>query len=291
MPWLQLHIETQSEHVTQLSDVLSELGAISVTWQDNADDPFYEPPPGETPIWPYTLVVALFDVESDMQAIQGSLTKQFSKQVLENLKLEALEDKDWVRNSMDQFEPLPFGNRLWIVPSWHAPPHADAVNILLDPGLAFGTGTHATTAMCLRWLDEHVPLHKTVVDYGCGSGVLGIAAGLLGAKEIYAVDNDSQALLATDENADKNQVECLSSWLPEELPPLQVDLLLANILAGPLQQLESTFTTLMKPGAQLVLSGILNTQATTVLEHYRGHFDMAIYAEQDEWVCLAGTKK
>ncbi|KZY88469.1 ribosomal protein L11 methyltransferase, partial [Oleiphilus sp. HI0072] len=214
------------------------------------------------------------------------------------LRFEILENEDWTRKWIDNFKPIQFGRRLWICPSWHDIPEPNAVNLMLDPGLAFGTGTHPTTALCLKWLDAYALNddglnNKTVVDFGCGSGILGLAALLLGAKSVVGIDNDPQALLATQDNAKRNEVEAqqFPVYLPEDSPKDQVDLVLANILAQPLHDLRSNIAALVKPKGKLILSGILEHQAAALVHDYEEWFEMDKPQLEDGWVCLTGTKK
>ncbi|THF53551.1 MAG: 50S ribosomal protein L11 methyltransferase, partial [Methylophaga nitratireducenticrescens] len=253
MAWIQLIFTSSPQQAEALSDALSECGAAAVTFQDNADQPIYEPAIGETPLWSATSVIALFDAETDTDMLLASLKSLISD--LPDCRIEAVEDKDWEREWMDNFKPICFGEKLWIVPSWHQPPQPEAINILLDPGLAFGTGTHPTTALCLQWLDQADLTGKTVIDYGCGSGILAIAAALLGANKIIGVDTDPQALEATQANAQRNGV-IIETYLPQHCPTIECDLLLANILAGPLLELMPRFLELTRPQSQLVLSGL-----------------------------------
>jgi len=291
MPWLQLELESTPETAERLSDLLSAGGACAVTLQDAADQPLFEPPHGATPLWGATRVVGLFEADADIQAVLAALETALAPAPLPAWHLNPLEDRDWVRAWMDDFRPMRFGERLWIIPGETAPPDPGAVNIRLDPGLAFGTGTHPTTAMCLRWLDAHPPREQTVIDYGCGSGILAIAAARLGARKVDAVDNDPQALLATADNALRNAVaERISTYLPDEFPPETEDLLLANILAGPLVSLAPRFADRVRPGGGLVLSGILAGQAEAVCEAYAGAFDIAQVEQEEDWVCLAGRR-
>ncbi len=292
MPWLQLTLETSPEDAERIADGLSELGASAVTLQDGADQPLYEPPPGATPLWSDTRVIGLFAADCDPQAITAQLSERLALDPLPPWRVAPLEDKDWERAWMDRFQPMRFGERLWIVPSWHAAVDEAAVNILLDPGLAFGTGTHPTTALCLEWLDAHGAAHDEVIDYGCGSGILAVAALKLGAGHVWAVDNDPQALIASRDNARKNGVENrLDVVAPEALPALQTPLLLANILAQPLMSLAETFADHVAPGGHVVLSGILAEQADEVAAHYRPWFDMDPAVQREEWVRLSGTRR
>jgi len=287
MAWIQLIFTSSPQQAEALSDALSECGSAAVTFQDNADQPIYEPAIGETPLWSATSVIALFDAETDTEALLTALRSQIGE--LPDCRIEAVEDKDWEREWMDNFKPICFGNKLWIVPSWHEPPQPDAVNILLDPGLAFGTGTHPTTALCLQWLDQADLTGKTVIDYGCGSGILAIAAALLGAEKVIGVDTDPQALEATQANAQRNGV-IIETYLPQHCPTIECDLLLANILAGPLMELMPRFLELTRPQTQLVLSGILDVQADTVSQHYQAEFEMNKAVVHEEWVRLSGVR-
>jgi ribosomal protein L11 methyltransferase len=292
MPWLQLELEANPANAEHLSELLQAAGAGAVTLQDMADEPLFEPPPGATPLWNSTRVTGLFAADTDIPAILASLEQQLEPAPLPPWHLNPLEDRDWIRAWMDNFQPMQFGKQLWICPSGFTPPVPEAINIQLDPGLAFGTGTHPTTAMCLRWLDAHPPRDMRVIDYGCGSGILGIAACKLGARQVIAVDTDPQALLATQANAEKNHVaDCIQAYLPADFLPEPVPLLLANILAGPLHSLAPHFAELVTPGGQLVLSGILTEQAEELRHQYQAAFDIKLVAQQEEWVCLAGQRR
>ncbi|PCJ29386.1 MAG: 50S ribosomal protein L11 methyltransferase [Gammaproteobacteria bacterium] len=290
MAWIQFIFDSTPDKADALSDILSECGASAVTFQDNADQPIYEPEIGTTPLWAATNVVALFDAETDTDIINNMLTHMLAPKPVPKFRVEAVEDKDWVREWMDNFHPMSFGERLWICPSWHTPPEKDAVNIMLDPGLAFGTGTHPTTALCLNWLDQADVKGKVVIDYGCGSGILAIAAALLGAKQVIGVDTDPQALEATQANAQRNGVT-IETYLPDDCPDTVSDLLLANILAGPLQSLFGRLSSLTKAGAPIVLSGILDVQADDVSQTYQQDFDMQAAVIKGEWVRLVGQKR
>lgn len=290
MAWIQFIFDSTPDFADQLSDVLSECGSAAVTFQDNADQPLFEPPIGTTPLWAATRVIALFEADVDTDAIVEMASQLLAPAKLPAYKIEAVEDKDWEREWMDNFHPLCFGEKLWIVPSWHTPPQPRAMNILLDPGLAFGTGTHPTTALCLNWLDQADVKDKYVIDYGCGSGILAIAAALLGAKKVIGIDIDPQALEATQENAKRNGVT-IDTYLPENMPDLApCDLLLANILAGPLQSFAEYFSTIAKPNADLVLSGILAEQAQDVSGSYAPWFEMDEPVQKEEWIRLTGRR-
>lgn len=292
MPWIQLKINTQAEHAQQIGDMLSANGAQAVTFVDAKDTPIYEPKLGEVIVWPDTQVVGLYDAEFDMARVVKQLEKS---KVLGNdfsHKLDQLEDKDWEREWMDNFHPVQFGKKLWICPSWRDVPDPKAVNVMLDPGLAFGTGTHPTTSLCLKWLDSVELENKTVVDFGCGSGILGIAALKLGAVHMHGIDIDPQALLASEDNAGRNNVEDkISVYLPKDQPKLQADLVLANILAAPLRELRPIITDYCKSGGKLVLSGILATQADEINTLYAADFEMEDIAIEGEWARVSGRRR
>ena len=291
MAWLQLIIPTSETEADQLSDALMQQGAVSVTLQDMQDIPVLEPLPGTTPMWPQTRVVGLFEASEDLKHVITKVEQQLRKKI-PDWKAEQLEDKDWIRAWMDDFKPMQFGEKLWVVPSTFDPPQPDAANILLDPGLAFGTGTHPTTSMCLEWLDANPPTGKDIIDFGCGSGILAIGALLLGARHAETIDLDPQALLATRDNAEKNNVaDKIRTYLPKEFPKQQTTLLLANILATPLIELAPYFAELTASQGQIVLSGILAQQAEQVLAAYQTNFDIKIWKQQDDWVCLAGVRR
>jgi ribosomal protein L11 methyltransferase len=292
MSWIQVLFDTSADEAPRLADILEELGADAVSFFDAEDQPLYEPPLGTTPLWSRTRVSGLFEAGRDMDGIIAEIARQLAPQPLPLHRLEQLADRDWIRAWMDSFKPMRFGERLWIVPSWHQPPEATGVNILLDPGLAFGTGTHPTTRLCLEWLDAHAPEGQQVIDYGCGSGILAIAAALLGAGQVWATDNDPQALIATNENAERNQVVArIHATLPNEEPQQPADVLLANILAGPLVTLAPRFGRLLRPGGALVLSGILADQAEEVRDAYLAEFHMDPPQLLDGWVRLTGTRR
>lgn len=289
MPWLELRIDSNRNGAPAIEDALIACGALSVTLQDNADQPIFEPALGETPLWQDTRVVGLFEADADTQDITRRL--QLPADIAHAWHV--LEDKDWEREWMSRYQPIQCGANLWICPSWIAPPDPTATNILLDPGLAFGTGTHPTTFLCLQWLSEQEVQGRKVVDYGCGSGILGIAALLLGAQCVTGVDIDPQALLATQDNAERNGIakHRLPVYFPNRAPTDASDVVLANILAGPLVELSMTLGPLLKPGGLLCLSGILHTQAQSVMEAYAPFIDFDPVRQKEEWVCLSGQKK
>lgn len=294
MPWIQIKLNATNQNAEQIGDMLmEETGALSVTFLDAQDTPVFEPLPGETRLWGDTDILALYDAETDTAQVlaqikaSGMLDEQFA------YKVEQLEDKDWEREWMDNFHPMQFGQRLWICPSWREIPDPDAVNVMLDPGLAFGTGTHPTTALCLEWLEALDLAGKTVIDFGCGSGILAIAAIKLGASKVIGIDIDPQALQASRENAKRNGVEdLLELFLPQNQPEnLQADVVVANILAGPLRELSPVIQSLVKPQGLLAMSGVLDTQAEDVSGYYCNTFDLDPIAEQCEWCRISGRKK
>ena len=287
MPWIQLRINTTNDLAEQISEQLEESGAVSVTFQDTYDNPVFEPLPGETKLWGNTDVVGLYDAQTDIAELQAILNlDQYS------YKIEQLEDKDWEREWMDNFHPMQFGKRLWICPSWRDIPDPNAVNVMLDPGLAFGTGTHPTTALCLTWLDSLDLNNKIVIDYGCGSGILAIAALKLGAERVIGIDIDPQAIQASRDNAERNNVsQKIELYLAQDLPDnLQADVVIANILAGPLKELAPQISKLVKTDGKLGLSGILANQSQSVCEAYKSQFELDPVIEQEEWCRITGKK-
>ena len=293
MLWQQLSLVAGECDPQTLAAFFEQQGALSVTFLDAADQPLFEPDPGSTPLWSSTRVTALFDASADVRAIRGALVTAFGERVSGSFQQETLQDRDWERVWLDDFRPMQFGQRLWICPAGQRPAHSDAAVIIdLDPGLAFGTGTHATTALCLQWLDAHPPVGQQVLDFGCGSGILAIAALKLGAAMVQATDIDEQALLAARDNARRNAVDKnLHACLPEQLPPGSFDLVLANILANPLMQLAQQLAQRVRPGGQLVLSGILSAQAGEVRACYRQWFSLSETQALDGWVRLHGVRR
>ncbi|ENM5735749.1 50S ribosomal protein L11 methyltransferase [Vibrio mimicus] len=293
MPWIQIKLNATNDNAEAIGDMLmEETGAVSVTFLDAKDTPVFEPLPGETRLWGDTDVVALYEADMDTSLILQQI--KASNMLAEGFahKVEQVEDKDWEREWMDNFHPMQFGRRLWICPSWREVPDPQAVNVMLDPGLAFGTGTHPTTALCLEWLDNLDLTGKTVIDFGCGSGILAIAAIKLGAAKVIGIDIDPQALLASKDNAARNGVEDqIEVYLPKDQPEgLVADVVVANILAGPLRELSPIIKGLLKPGGQLAISGILDTQAESVAEFYRDDLELDPIAEKSEWCRISGRK-
>jgi len=292
MPWQQLSLETGGLNPQQLSTFFEEQGALSVSFEDAADQPLFEPDPGTTPLWSATRITALFEATADLSVLKQRLVSTFGATLVARLHEDTLQDQDWERVWLDQFHPMQLGRRLWICPAGQRPAYdKDAVLIDLDPGLAFGTGTHATTALCLQWLDGHPPVNQQVLDFGCGSGILAIAALKLGAAAAWGVDIDEQALWASRENAARNGVDAgLMTALPAALPDQCFDLLLANILANPLIDLAPRLARLVRAGGDLVLSGVLAEQADAVCTAYERWFSLSETADRDGWVRLHGVR-
>ncbi len=290
MPHLQLTIDLGSRDPTPYEDALFGLGAVSVTLEDAADDPVLEPAPGATPLWPTVVVKALFRADTDAAALARAIEQTFADGP--QPRLETLADKAWEREWLKDFRPMRFGRRLWVCPGGMPAPDPDAIRIDLDPGLAFGTGTHPTTALCLDWLDAQDVVGRRVVDYGCGSGILAIAAARLGASSVRAVDIDPQALIATFDNATRNGVaDRLVITRDPALDAASADLLVANILAGPLVELAPRFAQAVRAGGMLALSGLLAEQVDTVTAAYRPWFDIVTAATREGWALLAGQRR
>lgn len=289
VPHLQMTLDLGSRDPGPYEEALFALGAVSVTLEDAADDPVLEPAPGETPLWPTVVVKALFDAEADRDALAAALADAIPGAPA--ARIELLPDRAWEREWLKDFRPMRFGRRLWVCPGGMAPDAADALCIELDPGLAFGSGTHPTTALCLEWLEATDVEGRDVVDYGCGSGILAIAAASLGAAAVRAVDIDPQALLATQENAARNRVSDRISTTGEcGLPDAGADVVLANILAGPLIELAPRLGLAVRHGGAIALSGILIGQADAVTAAYRPWFDIALAATRDGWALLTGVR-
>ncbi len=284
--WIEIKLRCSAATADTISDLLEQLGALAVTYQDAEDSPILEPRPGERRLWPSTEVTGLFAVGTDPQPVVHTL-----QQILGDnfpLGVVSLQEQDWIRAWMDQFKPMRFGRRLWICPSWHQVPDENAVTVMLDPGLAFGTGTHPTTALCLQWLDSLDLQGRTVLDYGCGSGILAVAALKLGATHAYGVDIDPQAVTASRDNAGRNHIaERLTLSDGSDgvvIPPCTAAV--ANILAGPLAELEPQIAALTASGAPLALSGILQEQAEEVIAAYERDFVLTGQEVKDGWIRL-----
>lgn len=305
MPWQQLNFQCPKADTELAEALLMHAGALSILLNDAGDQPLFEPLPGQSPLWDNVIISGIFAIPTDKlnePADFENLAQQIASRLNTNrVWTQTLADKDWQREWMQQFQPIHCGEGLWIVPEWLSPPQPSAINIMMDPGLAFGTGYHATTRLCLDWLNQQNLTGKTVIDYGCGSGILGIAALLMGAKQVYAVDIDPQAVLATQQNAKRNQVDDrIKTFLPQEFAKfygqssqLMADLIVANILAKPLIELSDYFVKLLNKNGQIVLSGLLYEQIEQVQTTYAPNFDLdpAYRFDNDEdqhWARLSG---
>lgn len=295
-PLIQAKLTLPFEQADEVSDLLMELGALAVSLEDaNADSEDEQPlfgEPGmepESAAWNLNNVVALFRNKAEGEQIFGEIPAELLGSV--DIDYTEVPQEDWVRLTQSQFDPIPISAHLWIVPSWHEPQKIDdRINLVLDPGLAFGTGSHPTTALCLRWLSEFPLKGLSVLDYGCGSGILGIAALKLGASEAIGVDIDPQAVDSTAYNASNNGVE-MPCGLPDfPLAKREFPVVVANILSNPLKVLAPSLCSHVQAGGQLVLSGVLARQAEEVIAHYRQWINLAVWAERDGWVCLHGQK-
>ena len=297
MNWQQLKIQIVPEHVDFIEPQLLNAGAVSITYLDAEDQPVFQEELDSTPLWDSLVLCALFEEDTELGDLLTWLSGNESIVNRKSLDVEKIEDQAWERSWMDSFSAMQFGESLWICPSWQKPPDPSATNIMLDPGLAFGSGSHATTALCLAWLSTQDLAGKYVVDYGCGSGILAIAAALLGARRIQGVDNDPQAVLATNDNCARNGLVKghIETFLPEEYDAVSslasVDILLANILAEPLHSLASKFASLVKPKGSIVLSGLLAEQADAIIEVYSEWFDMSETVQREDWIRLSGIKR
>ncbi len=291
MPFLELHLRLRASEQPLVEAAIEAQGSLAITLLDAEDVPILEPGVGETPLWPELTLTALFPVEVDKLDLLVALDEDIPAHILHTAKFAHVDDKDWTRVWMDTYQPMQFGKRLWIVPTTHTPPDPDAVNIRLDPGLAFGTGTHPTTAMCLAWLDGLDLQGKTVLDFGCGSGILAIAALKLGAARAYGVDNDPQALIASQENAYRNGVhERFTVLSDKDSAPPPCDVLVANILLPPLLALKKLLAAGCKPGALAAFSGMLAGQDSELVPAYQGYFEGLETLQQGDWIRVAGRR-
>lgn len=300
MAWQQLHIQCEKSQADMTETLMLEAEALSISLDDAGDQPLFEPLPGESPLWDEVIVTGLFNSDVNLETISSEIAQQV---VASRVWVSQVDDKDWSREWMKNYQPIACAGNLWIVPKWLTPPDPQATNIMMDPGLAFGTGYHATTRLCLDWLTEQDLTDKVVIDYGCGSGILGIAALLLGAKQVYAVDIDPQAILATHQNAERNNVQDkLQAFLPDAFKAfcdshdiLPVDMITANILAKPLISLAPYFATLLKPQGHIVLAGLIENQVADVKAGYAPYFMMSdefTFSSQEDrhWHRLSGTR-
>ena len=290
--WQQINCHCNKSFQNEICEYMESADALSITWQDAGDTPVLEPLPGETPLWDDLIITALFAGDTDISALLATLEANKQQWQISRNLTETIKDQDWERAWMDDFHPMQFGENLWIYPSWNEIPDNDSVKIILDPGLAFGSGTHPTTALCLEWLDANPPKGLSVIDYGCGSGILAIAAAKLGAEKILATDIDKQALIATKDNMEKNHIaeDLIETCFPDTLAKEPVDLLIANILSGPLVELAEIFSQLTKANGAIVLSGILEEQTNDIKEAYTPYFNNIIITQKNDWIRVTGIR-
>ena len=294
--WLSVAFATDAEHAEALSDALLARGALSVGVEDadagtERETPqFGEPGHSPAPLWAHSRIVALFDKAADVPLIAAAAAGEAGLGATPPYDITEVAEQDWVRLTQSQFEPIRINERLWIVPSWHEAPDPQAINLELDPGLAFGTGSHPTTRLCLEWLCSHVQAGASVLDYGCGSGILAIAASKLGGARVVGVDIDDNALAAAAGNADRNHATVQLSHSRHPLD-MSFDIVVANILTNPLCVLAPLLTERARPGALIALSGILSAQAEQVRQAYRPAFDLTVWAEREGWILLEGVRK
>ena len=300
MAWLLLKIDATEQNADLISDALMNIGALSASIEDaNADtaaeqaifgEPSSQdiqyPPPG---IWQQNIVTAMFDESIDLDAVVQILRQETGIASFQ-FKTEIIAEQDWVRATQAQFDPIKITDKLWIVPTWHVAPNSDAVNIVLDPGLAFGTGSHPTTSLCLEWLTEQTLNSRSVLDYGCGSGILAIAAKKLDAAQVVGVDIDAQAIIASGYNAQQNQVN-IEFYDANDFSHQQFDLVVANILSSALMVLAPALAKYCKNSGKLALSGILEAQVESLITRYSEWFNMDYPKQKDAWILLTGTKR
>ncbi len=293
MAWWQISVQCEATELDRTEASLLALGAVSITLSDARDEPIYEPLPGDTPVWQHSLVTALFEQERSLENLHNHLLKLLAPHQAASLRKTVVTDQDWERAHLQYSEPIRCGENLWVVPSWIEPPDPGAINIRLDPGLAFGTGDHPTTALCLAWLSDQDLEGKSVIDYGCGSGILAIAARKLGATRVAAIDIDPQALAATRDNMRRNEIDpdSLNICLPEEMDFEPVDLLIANILSGPLVKMTDKFANLVKSNGRILLSGILRSQVNEITCAYQTYFNLDPVSIREEWISISGIRK
>ena len=291
--WQELKIRVASKHALLVEEKLFSNGAAAVTFLDAKNQPIFVEETDRTPLWRDIYIVSLFPQDVNLDPIVHDLGHSQAAINPDEIDNNLVADQDWKSKWMNDIKPQQFGNRLWIYPSWMTPSSTHTTNLVLDPGLAFGTGSHPTTSLCLNWLDNNLRQNQHVIDYGCGSGILAIAAALLGASKVYAVDNDPQAITATLSNMDKNKIsnQFVQTFLPEALPRVKADLLVANILADPLIELSRIFLTLIKPNGKIVLSGILEEQTERIVSHYKSYFELEEPQLSEGWALIVGSRK
>lgn len=297
MSYRELIAELERDRAEALSDALLELGALSVSVEDaDADTPDEQPlfgEPGLTPertAWQHSRVIALIGDDQDPAVLLAAAANELGLAETPKFSLREVEEQDWVRLTQSQFDPIPIGERIWVVPSWHDAPDPDALVLELDPGLAFGTGSHPTTRLCMEWLEQHVQPGHSLLDYGCGSGILAILAKKCGANPVIGIDIDPQAVESARHNSERNRTE-VTYGLPDDLQAGEFDIVVANILSNPLKLMASMLSSRVKLGGRIALSGILARQAEEVAQVYARWIDISVWREHEGWVCLAGTRR
>ncbi|WP_420210519.1 50S ribosomal protein L11 methyltransferase [Burkholderia aenigmatica] len=297
MSYRELVVELAREHAEALSDALLELGALSVSVEDaDADTPDEQPlfgEPGLVPdrtAWQHSRVVALLSADHEPAVLLAAAANEIGVAETPAFTVREVEEQDWVRLTQSQFEPIPIGERIWVVPSWHDAPDPDALVLELDPGLAFGTGSHPTTRLCMEWLEQSVKPGQSVLDYGCGSGILAILAKKCGANPVIGIDIDPQAVESARQNSERNRAD-VTYGLPDACPDGEFDIVVANILSNPLKLMASMLASKVKPGGRIALSGVLARQADEVAAVYARYVDISVWREHEGWVCLAGTRR
>ncbi|MFJ1214235.1 50S ribosomal protein L11 methyltransferase [Burkholderia pyrrocinia] len=297
MSYRELVVELAREHAEALSDALLDLGALSVSVEDaDADTPDEQPlfgEPGLVPdrtAWQHSRVVALLSPDHEPAVLLAAAANEIGLADAPKFDVREVEEQDWVRLTQSQFEPIPIGERIWVVPSWHDAPDPDALVLELDPGLAFGTGSHPTTRLCMEWLEQSVKPGQSVLDYGCGSGILAILAKKCGANPVIGIDIDPQAVESARQNSERNRAE-VTYGLPDACPDGEFDIVVANILSNPLKLMASMLASKVKPGGRIALSGVLARQADEVAAVYARYVDISVWREHEGWVCLAGTRR
>jgi len=297
MSYRELIVELDRHRAEALSDALIELGALSVSVEDaDADTPDEQPlfgEPGLTPertAWQHSRVIALIGADQDPAVLLAAASNELGLAQAPKYALREVEEQDWVRLTQSQFDPIQIGERIWVVPSWHDAPDPDALVLELDPGLAFGTGSHPTTRLCMEWIEQHVQPGHSLLDYGCGSGILAILAKKCGANPVIGIDIDPQAVESARHNSERNHAE-VTYGLPDDCPAGEFDIVVANILSNPLKLMASMLSSRVKPGGRIALSGILARQADEVAQVYARWIDISVWREHEGWVCLAGTRR
>ncbi|MEX3628462.1 MAG: 50S ribosomal protein L11 methyltransferase [Burkholderia sp.] len=297
MSYRELVVELAREHAETLSDALIELGALSVSVEEaDADTPDEQPlfgEPGLTPertAWQHSRVIALIAETDDPAVLLAAAANEIGLDAAPAHVVREVEEQDWVRVTQSQFDPIPIGERIWVVPSWHDAPDPDALVLELDPGLAFGTGSHPTTRLCMEWLEQTVEAGQSVLDYGCGSGILAILASKCGAGQVIGIDIDPQAVESARHNSERNRAD-VTYGLPDDCPAGEFDIVVANILSNPLKLMASMLASKVRPGGRIALSGVLARQADEVASVYARYIDISVWREHEGWVCLAGTRR